>query len=188
MHLRGIRLADLAVVFGLLAAIAVLLLLGGCSQAAGDPQRERQAAGDPQRRELPPGWHEIERPITGVIYPPQVLAAATFPVTVPAHLRGCSPARVLGQMPPGGVLLQVFEYAARDSSGNRIRVPELPPRPARFHYRDADYGPFECAGHSYKFAYRQAGRALQAHVWFDRATVDAGRPAEALRILNNFVP
>jgi hypothetical protein len=134
---------------------------------------------------LPLGWHPVERPLTDVILPVQVFAAATYRVVLHHPPGRCGPPpRVLAEMPPGGVLLQVIEYPPRAGGGRPIRVPRLPRRPARFSWSDATWGPFECAGPSYKFEYRQEGRALQAQVWMHRRTVDPRLRAGALRILD----
>lgn len=137
---------------------------------------------------LPGGWHEVPRPITGVLYPRQVFAAATYPLVLHRRPRSCVPAAALHQMPADGVLLQVIEYSPTDSAGNPVRVPALPPRPRRFSYADASYEPFECAGPSYKFVYSQEGHALQAQVWMHRRTVDPHLRAGALLILDRFRP
>jgi hypothetical protein len=135
---------------------------------------------------LPLGWHPIYRPINGVVYPPQVLAAATFHARVPHSPKGCHPSQVLRQMPDNGVLLQIFEYAARDSAGKPVRVPELPPRPGQFRYRNGTYARFECFGLSHKFEFEQGGRAFQAHVWFDPQMGEPMWRAQALKILESF--
>jgi hypothetical protein len=157
------------------AAAVAALALGAASAPSAD-------------RDLPPGWRQIERPISGVTYPRQVLAAATYPVTFARPPRGCRPAAALNQMPAAGVLLQIIEYAPTDPAGKPLRIPRLPRRPHRFSYSDATYARFECAGPSYKFTYRQAGHALQAQVWMKRESVDPRRRAEALRILDQFEP
>lgn len=184
---------DVAIAIGLIAIIAAILIFGGgsangqrdsgpsISTAYLNPQANVEAT-------IPDGWRALRRSINAVLYPPQVLAAASFPVTVPREPRSCHPGEVLHQMPADGVLLQVFEYTPHNSVGKPVRVPHLPPRPSRFRYRDAAYGPFECAGLSYKFTFEQDGRAFQAHVWFERRTVDPALRAQALRILNSFHP
>jgi hypothetical protein len=89
-------------------------------------------------------------------------------------------------MPHNGVLLQIFEYAARDSGGKPLRVPHLPPRPNRFRYSDASLGPFECAGLSHRFEFDLGGRAFQAHIWFDRRSVAPLFRTQALEVLDSF--
>jgi hypothetical protein len=134
---------------------------------------------------LPVGWHEVDRPLTGVLLPVQVFAAATYPIVLHHRPGQCGPpARVLTEMPPGGALLQVIEYPPWASDGRPIQVPRLPRRPARFHWSDGAWASYECAGPSFKFEYRQAGRALQAQVWFRPATVEPRLRTGALRILD----
>ena len=134
---------------------------------------------------IPVGWHEVDRPLTDVTYPAQIFAAATFPIVLHHPPGRCGPPpRVLAELPPGGALLQVIEYARFAPSGRPLRVPRLPHRPARFHWSDATWADFECSGPSFQFTYRQAGRALQAQVWFRPATVEPRLRTGALRILD----
>jgi hypothetical protein len=164
-------------VTGLIVGIAVALLT-----ARADGGSSPSPRADP----LPPGWHEVDRSLTGVRFPTQVLAAATYPIVLRHRPGQCGPPHaVLAEMPPGGVLLQVVEYPPRAPDGDPIRVPRPPRRPARFTWADATWARFECAGPSYKFDYRQGGRALQAQVWMNPATVDPDLRAGALRILDN---
>jgi hypothetical protein len=132
----------------------------------------------------PPGWHQVERPLTDVLIPRQVFAAATFPLGLHHRPGRCGPPpSVLDRMPAAGALLQVIEYPSHGLDGKPLRVPRLPRRPARFHFSDAEWGPFECAGPSFKFDYRQDGRALQAQVWLHPRTIDPTLRTGALRIL-----
>lgn len=134
---------------------------------------------------LPVGWHEVDRPLTNVTYPAQIYAAATYPIVLHHPPGRCGPPpRVLAEMPPGGALLQVIEYARFAPNGRPIRVPRLPRRPDRFHWSDATWADFECSGPSFQFTYRQEGRALQAQVWFRPATVEPRLRIGALRILS----
>ncbi len=134
---------------------------------------------------VPVGWHEVDRPLTDVTYPAQIFAAATYPIVLRHPPGQCGPPpRVLAEMPPGGALLQVIEYTRFAPTGRPLRVPRLPRRPTHFHWSDGTWASFECAGPSFKFDYRQEGRALQAQVWFRPATVEPRLKAGALRILN----
>jgi hypothetical protein len=163
-------------VIGLAIAIAVLLTARADGQASPPIQIDS----------LPPGWHEVDRQLTGVLIPVQVFAAATYPIVLHHRPGQCGPPRVvLAEMPPGGALLQVIEYPPRALDGHPLRVPRLPRRPAHFTWSDATWARFECVGPSYKFDYRQEGRALQAQVWMNRGTVEPPLRAGALRILDN---
>lgn len=166
-----------------LAAAVVASALAALADG-GDPS---PAAGSGAGR-LPPGWRQIDRPITAVLYPPQVFAASTYPLRLHRRPRSCSPTAALRRMPPDGVLVQIIEYAPTASPGMPVTVPDLPPRPRRFSYADATWARFECAGPSYKFDYRQGGHALQAQVWMRRSTVDARLKRDALAILSHFQP
>jgi hypothetical protein len=153
-----------------LAAVAALLSLSGPTGAS-------------------PGWHEVDRPLTDVTVPTQIFAAATYPVVLHHRPGRCGPPpSVLAAIPRGGALLQIVEYPTRTPDGSPLGVPRLPRRPARFTWADAAWARYECAGPSFKFDYRQAGRALQAQIWMHRATVDPRRKAGALRILDRFRP
>jgi len=165
-----------------LAALAIALAVSAAI-GSGNSASRPEAAGNVR---LPTGWHAVRRPITAVLYPVQVLAAATYPISLPRHPRSCWPNAALRQMPANGALLQIIEYKPRDSAGKPVRVPHLRHRPDRFTY--ADYEPFECAGPSYKFDFEQAGRAFQAQVWFNRKTAEPRFRAGALRILDRFHP
>ncbi len=163
---------------GLVIAIAVLLVTARAGGRAPEPQWTAAP--------LPAGWHEVHRRLTGVLVPVQAFAAATFPIVLHHRPGQCGPPRsVLAEMPPDGVLLQVIEYPHHAPDGHPIGVPRLPRRPARFAWADATWARFECAGPSYKFDYRQAGRALQAQVWMNPTTVDPDLRAGALKLLDN---
>ena len=189
-HGRDARRRDLAIAIGLAVAIVVLLISAraggrGPAIAARHGDRFHSWSAGP----LPSGWHAVERPLTGVILPVQVFAAATYPIVLHHQPGRCGPPRaVLAEMPPGGVLLQVIEYPPRGPDGRPLRVPRLPRRPDRFSWADATWASYECAGPSYQFVYRQGGRALQAQVWLNRASVDPTLRAGALRILDKLRP
>jgi hypothetical protein len=173
------RRRDLAIALGLLVAALALLV---AARADGGARSHADRAGP-----LPAGWHEVDRPVTGLILPVQVFAAATYPIVLHHRPGGCGPpGRALAEMPPGGLLLLIIEYPPRDPTGRPIRVPRLPRRPGRFHWSDATWASFECAGPSYKFTYRQEGRALQAQVWLHPGTVDPTLRAGALDILDDW--
>jgi hypothetical protein len=183
---RGARRRDLAIALALaVAAIALLVAARADGQVRGSATG--QSGPRPHwRAPRPPGWHEVDRQLTGVLIPVQIYAAATFPIVLHHRPGQCGPPRsVLARMPPDGVLLQVIEYPPRALDGRPMRVPRLPRRPDRFTWANATWAPFECAGPSYKFEYRQGGRALQAQVWMHRGTVDPQLRPGALRILDN---
>jgi hypothetical protein len=169
------------------AVLAAIVLASGAHSApdrASWPEYRNRAAAVGAR--IPGSWQIISRPITGVTYPPQVLAAASYPARAPRSPNGCTPTKVLSQMPRSGALVQVFEYAPESPTGKPIKVPKLPPKPANLSYSDASYGRFECAGPSYKFVFSLAGRAFQAHVWLSRRFVSPAARAQALGILASF--
>ncbi len=178
---KGRRGASIVLV---LAALATVVTIAACGESNA-PSQPRSSGGSVS---LSAGWREIGRPITGVLYPRQIFAAATYPIGFHHKPRSCFPRAALRQMPTDGVLLQIIEYSPTDSTGKHVRVPGLPPRPHRFSYADATYAMFECAGPSYKFDFEQRGRAFQAQVWFNRKTVGPRLRVEALQILDSFHP
>ena len=115
-------------------AVALVISLSGCSSdhegSADAPTTYRdQRLGI--EASIPAAWQVIEKPITAVTYPRQVLAAASYPVRLEPGPPSCTPHAALDQMPRDGALLQVFEY---NPGGGK--VPRLPPRPARLTYAD----------------------------------------------------
>lgn len=179
---RILRIGSLAL--GVAACLLIFGALGEESDPAATASAPRVSSAEADL--LPPGWTEIARPISDVLYPVQALAASTYPIAFRHRPESCWPDAALDQMPADGVLLQIIEYAPSGPNGRSLRVPRLPPRPRRFSYADATYAPFECEGPSYQFAYEQQGRALQAQVWMKRGTVDPHLRAQALRILDRF--
>jgi hypothetical protein len=178
---RGRRSAPIVLAVG---ALVVAATISACGEGNAHSQPRSSAGGIV----LPAGWREIHRPISGVIYPKQVFAAATYPIVFHHKPRSCFPKAALRQMPADGILLQIIEYAHTGSIGRPVRVPDSPPRPHRFTYADATYAMFECAGPSYKFDFEQGYRVFQAQVWLNRKAVEPHFRAEALRILDRFHP
>jgi hypothetical protein len=126
---------------------------------------------------VPTGWHLVRKPINNVIYPDQVLAAASFPVRVGRTTPGCR--RVLEQEPPGGVLVQVIEYTRQQ------RLRPFPARKRPFRLPKRAYAAYECAGPSYNVVFRDHGRALQAFGILDRRLVDSRIRREAIQLLSS---
>jgi hypothetical protein len=134
---------------------------------------------------IPRRWRLIAR-LSDIIYPTQVLAVASYPLSAPVHPHTCYPASALRQLPSDGVLLRVIDYTRQTVSGKVIRRPDFAPRPTSFRYSDAVRGSFECAGPSYKFDWTADRRAFQAIIWFNPKTVSPNNRAEALSVLNSF--
>ena len=165
-------------------AVALVISLSGCSSdhegSADAPTTYRdQRLGI--EASIPAAWQVIEKPITAVTYPRQVLAAASYPVRLEPGPPSCTPHAALDQMPRDGALLQVFEY---NPGGGK--VPRLPPRPARLTYADGDFAHFECAGLSWRFTFSDGDRAFQAHIWMHRRAVDPQIRTQAIEILSGF--
>jgi hypothetical protein len=183
---RSTNRRDRAIAIGLAVAV-VALLIAARADGLSPPASGRRADPNPRwtAAPLPPGWHEVDRRLTGVLIPVQVFAAATYPIVLHHRPGRCGPPRaILAELPPDGALLQVIEYPPRALDGHPIRVPRLPRRPDRFTWADATWAPFECAGPSFQFTYRQSDHALQAQVWMNPATVEPHLKAGALRILD----
>jgi len=137
---------------------------------------------------VPRTWRAISDPVTSVLYPRQVLAAASFRTGKVKAPRSCTPVEVLDRMPDRGAFLTIIEYRLRASNGQKVAVPDLPAKKRKLSYRDGTYGSFECSGPSYQFTFSQSGRAFQAQVWFNRRLVSPANRADALKIVRTFHP
>ncbi len=182
---------DTAIVATVLVCLGMLLVLTSADGEDKPGGKAGRAHRDPEAgigTRMPAGWRPLPRPVSSVLHPPQVLAAASFPVFVPPHPRSCAPTEVLDQMPADGALLGVFEYTPRDLAGEPTPVPRFEPAPRRFRYGEAERASFECAGRSYRFEFERGGRAFQAHVWLDPGQVNPRARAAALRVLDRFRP
>jgi hypothetical protein len=177
-------------------AVALALLAVGLSGGCGEAEDESPpvapgaasmgesyyASHHGLRAEIPPGWHVIDESISNVVYPVQILAAASHPLEVRDRdfvTSACAPAAV-GRMPSEGALLQVIEYVP-----NPRLVEDGPTRPPSLSYDDADFASFECAGPSHRFYFVDQGRPIQAHVWFDSDAVDPTARDLALELLDS---
>ena len=137
--------------------------------------------------QVPPGWFVIDERISGVGYPRQVLAAASYPVKLSnAPSRGCHPGRVLSQMPQEGALLQLIEYTP-SGLGNKYKglLSRTPSRPAHFDFPYGSYGSYEWSGNSYQINFKDSGRIFSAQVWMDRARVDPEVRTQVLNLLDS---
>jgi hypothetical protein len=106
-----------------------------------------------------------------------VFAAASYPVKVGNTAPGCR--RVPDQSPPGGVLIQVIQYAGRPDPEN------FPPRERPFRLPKRTYAAYECAGPSYNIVFRDHRRGLQAFVILDRRRVDPRIRRQAIELLDS---
>jgi hypothetical protein len=88
----------------------------------------------------------------------------------------CTPATALRSRPPDGGFVYLFE----EEGLNRTQLARIPARPARLALPPSSYQPYECMGPSWKVAFRDGGRAFQAHVYGPPA-----RRREALAILDS---
>lgn len=167
---------------------AIGMGLGGCDgdESVGAPGAQPKPAGERSRTvslprgvsaHLPAGWELLRKPINGVIYPAQVFAAASYPVKLGDTAPGCG--RVSDQSPPGGVLIQVIQYAGRPNPEN------FPPRERPFRLPKHAYAVHECAGPSYNIVFRDHRRGLQAFVILDRHRVDPRIRQQAIELLSS---
>jgi hypothetical protein len=110
------------------ALIVAVLLLASCG--GGEVERPGAGPGSPASAKprhvalprgvtanLPVGWRLFRKPITGVTYPAQVLAAASYPARLGKRPPSCVPGHVLKQRPP--------RRCAR--RGDRVHAPTQPP-------------------------------------------------------------
>ncbi|MFN2471544.1 MAG: hypothetical protein ABR583_11275 [Gaiellaceae bacterium] len=116
--------------------------------------------------EYPSGWHATNRPLTGVVWPPQRLVIASYSLDEIAAGPNCSPTPALEALPPDGALIQLIEYTPMS---DQVANPgDFPPRPARFRLDGELLQRSECSGLSHSLAFRDAGRKLQAQVWLGK--------------------
>jgi len=130
----------------------------------------------------PAGWDATIRPLTEVVWPPERLAAATYPLAALERGSNCNPGPALAALPREGALLHLFEYTER--AGAPRSAKDFPERPALFRLDPSSLLNYECAGRSYAVVFSDGGRRLQAHVWFGDDATESTR-AEALEILNS---
>jgi hypothetical protein len=186
MGTRPIARGAVPLILGL--AVGALLGCGGgvtADRSAGGTQFRNPRIG--LSATIPAGWHVIERRISGAIEPRQVLAAASYPVSLSkAPTRGCRPGQVLRQMPRDGALVQVIEYTP-SGLGNKYAdlLSRTPSRPGRFDFPYGSYVSHECSGPSYQINFKDRGRIFSAQVWMHRARVDPKTRAGALKMLNS---
>ena len=170
------------------AAIAV-----ACSACGGTEAATPTPASAPQTLEhptagvsisYPSGWDATTRPLTEVVWPPERLAAATYPLDDIEPGRDCNPGPALAALPRDGALLHLFEYTKRASGDGDGDARDFPDRPPRFSLEPESLLNYECAGLSYAIVFTDGGRRFQVHVWFGEQAADATR-GEALAILDS---
>jgi hypothetical protein len=126
----------------------------------------------------PPGSHVTARRLTGVIWPPQLVAVASYPIRQKNPDAGCGPRRAIAEMPSGGAFVFVMEY-----TGSRPKLQDFPPRPKRF--RLTGFASYECFGPSYNIRFRQSGRYFQVQVYLGPNARPAVR-SSVLLVLDSF--
>jgi hypothetical protein len=85
--------------------VALVISLSGCFWDGGEPADAPTTYEDHRvgiEASVPAGWQVIEKPITAVSYPRQVLAAASYPVRLEEGPPSCTPQAALDQMPRDG--------------------------------------------------------------------------------------
>ncbi len=167
-------------------ALAMTLACSACggTDVARDPAAGPQTLTDTSAGlsiSYPAGWDATTRPLTEVLWPPERLAAATYPLDEVEPGSNCAPSPALAALPSDGALLHLFEYTKRPGDGE---LKDFPARPARFRLEPGTLLNYECAGLSHAFVFADEGRRFQAHLWFGD---QAGRAtkAEALAILDS---
>jgi hypothetical protein len=168
----------------LAAPLAATLALTAAPSAGPPKTTTAQVPANGLAWTLPPGWFDVTQPLTGVVEPPQQLAAATFALHQSKPDRGCSPDMARRQLPPDGVLVQLVEH--RDSAGVRARLRKLPPRPRHFRLHRRAIRPLECFGPALNVPFRTRERAFQAFVMVG-ARVTRPHLAQAERLLDSLV-
>jgi hypothetical protein len=123
---------------------------------------------------LPPGWHRLDPPITDVVYPTDRLLLTSYRAEPGGD---CSPDRAEGELPAGGALIYLLEYAGRPgTAGNAFAPGDFPPRPAHFTLPRSALANYEC-WHvpSYLVRFSSAGRDFQVHVALGPGISPGGR-------------
>lgn len=162
----------------LLAAALLPIVVSACASASGGQVAEGKRVGRyGVTVVVPDGWHRV---------PVQGMPGAKIPVEVASFRPAsavrsiCQPGPVVGEIPPGGALVQILDdrgfagarkhLAGAVSSGPLSAYPPLA-RP----FKLGQLQGHEC-GEGFNVFFRSAGRAMQLRVW----TPPAG-PSEAVR-------
>lgn len=155
----GVRLRRLLPLLAMIAA-------PGCGGVS-EPDADRRPAA--VVADVPTGWDTAEGPLSGVVEPRELLAAASFDLT---PLRGeeapgsCTPSPALDL--PGarrGALVIVSEYAPWALGARAFE--RLPHRPRSLDLSTRSRLTYECMGEGYSLHFREHGRALIVRVWID---------------------
>jgi len=169
--------------------VGVLTLIGCAETASDEPGADRSREGamlskDRVSAEIPAGWSEIEEPISSIVDPAPLLAVASEPLEVDAPPRGCGPsAALLDQIRPSGALVEVLEASPPRRGPSPWR--DFPSRPARIELDRDTYDTYECAGSSHQIVFRENGRGVYVHVWFDPERVDPKIRRQAVAFVNS---
>jgi hypothetical protein len=109
----------------------------------------------------PSGWHVLTAPLTRVRVPAQRLVVTSF-VLHQSHLDGgCSPSTAIGEVPPTGAFLFMWEYRPLPR-GARSGPPR---RPMRFVAGRNSYGSYSRTVLTTTILFRDAGRWFQAELY-----------------------
>jgi hypothetical protein len=133
--------------------------------------------------DLPPGWHRLDPPITAVVDPTERLLLTSYPASRGGN---CGPDRAERELPAGGALIYVFEYAGRPAAvGTDPARRAFPPRPAHFGLLGRALATYEC-WHvpSYLLRFSSADRYFQVHVALGPGISPAGR-RQVLSVLDS---
>lgn len=155
-------------------------MTAGCGgQPAGTPEAESTASDGPAGGfdvALPPGWQAAQDvPLPGHarkegaqtagsrFVGSEVFAAATYDPASPSRRYGCKGGGpILDAMPKQGAFVDLLQQRNHGA----VRPSKLPPKPARFIYRDASRVLHECYGESFEFGpFEASGRAFVARIW-----------------------
>src|SRR5699024_1415279 len=131
---------------------------------------------------LPAGFAEAPHPLTHLVEPRELYAAASFPL--PGRVRlggGCIPAKALDIVDrEAGALVIVSEYRHLP----RRAFLQLPRRPRSLPLSPGNYELHECMGDGFEFQFREHGRALIVQVWLDPTVVKPGLRARTQRLVD----
>jgi hypothetical protein len=115
----------------------------------------------------PADWHVAHDSLTGVEWPPDILAVSSFPLAQPRPDPNCAPVTARSAIPEDGVFIYLFENTGAPSL-EEASMQEFPSRPEHFTLDKPVH--YDCFGISHRVAFRERDRLFQAMVAFGPET------------------
>lgn len=109
----------------------------------------------------PGKWHVTHDSLTDVVWPPQILAVASYPLSQVKPDPDCAPITAGRAMPEDGAFIYVFEMTGAPLLSD-ASLDEFPPRPEHFTLgKPVNY---ECFGLTHRVGFRERDRLFQSIV------------------------